>query len=97
MRRFLGRQGCLKRCRSILRPPDGWSFTRDRAIGEIGEFVPQGTAPHAVELQPDSASYLRNRGQAWHQLGETAKARDDFAGALRLEPLEVTSIPEMYR
>ena len=51
----------------------------------------------ALELNPKLASAYRNRAAAHHALGDAAKARDDYAASVRLEPASAEQVPAAYR
>ena len=51
----------------------------------------------AIAFQPDFAAAFRNRGNAYHELHDADKARQDFATSLRLEPSSVERVPAPYR
>ncbi len=51
----------------------------------------------AIRLAPKYAVAYRNRGNVHDKLGDTARARADFAQALSLEQNQVQAIPASYR
>jgi hypothetical protein len=47
-------------------------------------------------LQPDFAGAYRNRGNAYHTLGDTVRAQADFETAMQFETANLDGFPEQY-
>src|SRR5262249_16372405 len=82
-----------------LDPADPTFYLNRRVIPGPTAAPPKAAADFGAPsgINPKLAAAWRNRGGAHHQLKQYDEARRDYEEARRLEPDNVTLIPEKYR